>query len=214
MAGSNSATVEGLLLVFQTVPPQHDDEFRDWYMREHIPEREAIDGFVAIRRLDSIDKGQPRYMGVYEMSSTAVLERPEYVRLRKEGRTTWSIRMLERVSPARFICKALDPVPADKLNATRYVMAITGQAQEAGVSDLARWFDDVYKPAIANVEGVRLVRRFTAVGEPDKFVALIDVDSPDVLISESYLEQREKCGAERRFGRLRGSIAKVYEHAK
>lgn len=211
MAGSNSATVEGLLLVFQTVPPQHDDEFRDWYMREHIPEREAIDGFVAIRRLDSIDKGQPRYMGVYEMSSVAVLEEPEYVRLRKEGRTTWSIRMLERVSPARFICKALEPIPASRLKTTRFVMAIAGQAPESAVADLARWFDDVYKPAIAKVDGVRLVRRFIAVGEPDKFVALIDLENADVCTSESYLEQREKCGAERRFGRLRGLIAKVYE---
>lgn len=210
MAGSN-ATAGGLLLVFQTVPPQHDDEFRDWYTREHIPEREAIDGFVAIRRLDSLDKGQPRYMGLYEMSSVAVLDKPEYVRLRKEGRTTWSIRMLERVSPARFICKAIEPLPVGKLGSTRYVQAVTGQAPEAAIVDLARWFDETYKPAISKVEGVRLVRRFDAVGEPDKFVALIDIESPDVLTSDAYLEQREKCGAERKLGRLRGAITRVYE---
>jgi hypothetical protein len=212
MTSSKTGTAAGLLLVFQTVPPPHDDEFRDWYGREHIPEREAIEGFVSIRRMDSMDRGQPRYLGVYEMTSIAVLDKPEYVRLRKEGRTTWSIRMLERVSPARFTCKAVDPVPVDALGRTRYVLAIAGEAPEATIADLARWFDETYKPKLRNVEGVRLVRRFDAVGEPNKFVALIDLEHPDVCSSEAYLEQREQCGAERRFGRLKGLISKVYEY--
>ena len=212
--GNNTVTAGGLLLVFQTVPPQHDDEFRDWYMREHIPEREAIEGFVSIRRMDSMDQGQPRYLGIYEVTSIAVLQKPEYVRLRKEGRTTWSIRMLERVSPARYICTAAQPVAADMLGRTRYVLAVAGEGPENGVADLARWFDGVYAPAIRKVEGVRLVRRFDPVGETNKFVALIDLDDANVCSSDAYLEQREQCGAERRFGRLTGLISRVYEQQK
>jgi hypothetical protein len=206
-----SQTAAGLLLVFQTVPPQHDDEFRDWYGREHIPEREVIDGFVKLRRLDSVDQGQPRYLGVYEMTTLAVLDKPEYVRLRKEGRTTWSIRMLERISPARFTCKAIEPVPTEALGQTKYVQAIAGEGQPQTIAELNRWFDEVYKPKLRNVKGVRLVRRFDPVGEPNKFVALIDFDSADVLSSEAYLEAREQTGAERRFGRLSGLVAKLYE---
>src|SRR5437868_5523248 len=108
----------GLLLVFQTVPPAHDEEFREWYGREHIPERESIEGFVNLRRLDSVDQGQPRYLGVYEMTTLAVLDKPEYARLRKEGRTRWSIRMLERVSPARFTGAAVEPVQVEALAQT------------------------------------------------------------------------------------------------
>jgi hypothetical protein len=211
---TNSNTATGLLLVFQTVPPQHDEEFREWYGREHIPERQAIEGFVAIRRMDSMDLGQPRYLGVYELSSIAVLEKPEYARLRKEGRTTWSIRVLERVSPTRYICTAVAPVAVDAIGRTRYVLAITGESAEKTVADLAEWFDGVYAPAMRKVQGVRLVRRFNPVGEPNKFVALIDVDDANVCSSDAYLEQREQCGAERRFGRLSGLISKVYEQEK
>lgn len=210
MTNGNMAT--GLLLVFQTVPPQHDEEFRDWYTREHIPERQAIEGFVAIRRMDSMDQGQPRYLGVYELSSIAVLEKPEYVRLRKEGRTTWSIRLLERVSPTRYICTAVQPMAAETLGQTRFVMAVTGEGPAA--AELARWFDSVYAPAIGKVEGVRLVRRFDPVGEPTKFVALIDLEDANVCSTEAYLEQRERCGAERHFGRLNGLISRVYEQGK
>jgi hypothetical protein len=211
---TNSNMATGLLLVFQTVPPQHDEEFRDWYMREHIPERQAIEGFVAIRRMDSMDLGQPRYMGVYELSSIAVLEKPEYARLRKEGRTTWSIRVLERVSPARFICTAVQAAAVETLGQTRYVMAVTGEGPAATVAELAHWFDNVYAPAIRKVEGVRLVRRFDPVGEPTKFVALIDLEHANTCASDAYLEQRERCGAERRFGRLNALISKVYEQGK
>lgn len=214
MANTDTATTSGLLLVFQTVPPQHDEEFRDWYMREHIPERQAIDGFVSIRRLDSMDYGQPRYLGVYEVSSVAVLDKPEYVRLRKEGRTTWSIRMLERVSPQRYLCTAVQPVPVDAIGKTRYVLTAVGEGTERVVADLGRWFDDVYAPAIRKVDGVRLVRRFHAESEPTKFVALIDLEEATVCSTDAYLEQRERCGAERRFGKLEGLISKVYAHEK
>ncbi|MGZ5257629.1 MAG: hypothetical protein ACXWC0_08320 [Burkholderiales bacterium] len=214
MTNSSTVTATGLLLVFQTVPPQHDEEFRDWYGREHIPERQGIEGFVSIRRMDSMDQGQPRYMGIYELTSLAVLEKPEYVRLRKEGRTNWSIRMLERVSPARYICTAVQPIAADAIGRTRYVLALAGESSGQTVADLARWFDGIYAPALRKVDGVRLVRRFDSVGEPNKFVALIDLDHADVCSSDAYLECREQCGAERRFGRLRGFISKVYEQEK
>ena len=211
MTSKPSPLAAGLLLVFQTVPPQHDEEFRDWYTREHIPEREVIDGFVSIRRLDSTDLGQPRYLGVYELTSLAVLDKPEYVRLRKEGRTTWSIRMLERVSPARFTCNAVEPVAASEIAQTRCVMAIAGQGTQESVAELARWFDEVYRPALRKVDGVRLVRRFAPIGDAAAFVALIDVEQPDVCSSDAYFACREQTGAERRFGRLRGLVAKVYQ---
>lgn len=143
-----------------------------------------------------------------------MLDQPEYARLRKEGRTTWSIRMLERVSPTRYLCTAVQPVAVDALGKTAYVMALAGEGSTAGVAELARWFDSVYAPAISKVKGVRLVRRFDPVGEPTKFVALIDLENAGVSSSDAYLEQREKCGAERRFGRLSGLVAKVYEQEK
>ena len=212
MTTSSMNMATGLLLVFQTVPAQHDEEFRYWYAREHIPERQAIEGFVAIRRMDSMDQGQPRYLGIYELSSIAVLEKPEYARLRKEGRTAWSIRMLERVSPARYLCTAAQPAAVETLGQTQYVLALAGEGP--ATIELARWFDSVYAPAIRNVQGVRLVRRFDPVGEPTKFVALIDLERADVCSSEAYLEQRERSGAERHFGRLNGLISRVYEQGK
>ena len=90
-------------------------------------------------------------------------------------------------------------------------MAIAGEADPSAVVELSNWFDEVYKPAISQVEGVRLVRRFEVIGEPNKFVALIDVETPDVCSSDRYLERREQSGAERRFGKLRNLIARIYE---
>ncbi len=41
----------GLLLAMMEPPSNIEEEFADWYETEHVPEREAIEGFLSARRL-------------------------------------------------------------------------------------------------------------------------------------------------------------------
>ena|ERR1700680_1792959 len=53
-----------------------EDEFNDWYDREHIPLRMAVPGFLSAQRYRV--SGAPHYLVVYEMQSAAVLQSPSY----------------------------------------------------------------------------------------------------------------------------------------
>jgi hypothetical protein len=67
----------GLLHVMMDVDPAHEEELNHWYWEEHVPERMAIPGFLSARRFVA-KMGEPKYLAIYELESTDVLETPEY----------------------------------------------------------------------------------------------------------------------------------------
>ena len=68
---------EGLLYVEVDCPPALESELHAWYNLEHVPERLRIPGFASARRYAALE-GSPRWLAVYELANTAVLESPEY----------------------------------------------------------------------------------------------------------------------------------------
>ena len=56
-----------LLMVFTNIDSEHDFEFNQWYVEEHLPERLRAPGFLDAA-LYQATKGSPRYLAVYELS--------------------------------------------------------------------------------------------------------------------------------------------------
>jgi hypothetical protein len=86
---------KGLLLVMADIDPEDEDEFNRWYNQEHLPGRLSVPGFVSGRRYRAID-GSPKYLALYELESSEVLNSKEYRAVSKENETQWSKRMFKK----------------------------------------------------------------------------------------------------------------------
>ena len=82
------ANADGILVVWTDVLAEHEAEFNDWYLREHLHERFGVAGFLSARRLLAIE-GAPKYLAIYETRSVDVLLSPEYLHL-LQNPTPWS----------------------------------------------------------------------------------------------------------------------------
>jgi hypothetical protein len=90
------ATRFGFLLVMMQPPPAFEDEFNAWYDTEHIPERQAVPGFLSARRFVSIE-GHPRYLALYDLERRDVLDSEAYLNVSGDRFSPWTRRVTSRV---------------------------------------------------------------------------------------------------------------------
>jgi hypothetical protein len=74
------------------VAPEVKDEYDDWHVHEHTPERLAIPGFLRGSRWVSVD-GRNAYFILYELESLSVLTAGPYLE-RLNNPTPWSVKMM------------------------------------------------------------------------------------------------------------------------
>lgn len=69
---------KGVLAIWNGIAPGGEDEFVAWHVREHIPERVGIAGFLRGRRYVAIE-GKPKFFNFYETETPQVLTSPAYL---------------------------------------------------------------------------------------------------------------------------------------
>lgn len=69
---------KGVLAFWHDVAPGGEAEFDRWHLREHIPERVAVPGFLRCRRYATLG-GSPKYFYFYETESLDTLQSPAYL---------------------------------------------------------------------------------------------------------------------------------------
>ena len=79
---------EGALVIWNDVAPGSDGEFNHWHIKEHMPERLAVPGFLRGRRYTA-DSDYPRYFTLYETASVETLGSAPYL-ARLNAPTHWS----------------------------------------------------------------------------------------------------------------------------
>ena len=93
----------GVLAIWNGVEPGADDDFIEWHVLEHIPERVGIPGFLRGRRYIAVD-GHPRYFNFYETADPGVLTSPAY-KARLDDPTDWTRQNISRFrDTCRTIC--------------------------------------------------------------------------------------------------------------
>jgi len=85
---------KGMLLTSMDIDASDEAEFNQWYDREHLLERVAIDGFLEARRYVA-HRGSPKYLCLYSTATFGVLDSPEY-RTALMNPTDWSKKTLAR----------------------------------------------------------------------------------------------------------------------
>jgi hypothetical protein len=93
----------GVLAIWNGVEEGADQDFIEWHVLEHIPERVGIPGFLRGRRYIAVD-GYPRYFNFYETENPDVLTSSPY-RDRLNAPTDWTRQNIARFrDTCRTIC--------------------------------------------------------------------------------------------------------------
>jgi hypothetical protein len=81
-----------VLAFWHDVTVEGREEFDHWHIREHVPERLAVPGFLRFRRYEAV-RGPAAYFYFYETESVATLSSPAYV-ARLNDPTPWTRKVL------------------------------------------------------------------------------------------------------------------------
>lgn len=94
---------KGVLAIWNGIAPEAEADFVAWHIREHIPERVAVPGFLRGRRYVA-ERGHPRYFNFYEVESPQTLVSPAYV-ARLNAPSEWTRQVVRHFTDtSRTIC--------------------------------------------------------------------------------------------------------------
>ena len=95
-----------MLAIWNGITAAAEDEFVRWHVREHIPERVGLTGFLRGRRYVA-DSGHPKYFNFYETETPQTLQSEEY-RARLNAPTPWTQRVIKEFrDTSRTICEVV-----------------------------------------------------------------------------------------------------------
>ena len=83
----------GIFLVYTDIDPKFEEEFNAWYNTEHLGELLSLPGVIDAARY-VVEKGGPKYLAVYELTSADALQTAEFQKWRANP-SPWS----RRISP-------------------------------------------------------------------------------------------------------------------
>lgn len=94
---------KGVLAIWNGIAAEAEADFVAWHMREHIPERVAVPGFMRGRRYVA-EAGHPKYFNFYEVETPETLVSPGYV-ARLNSPSDWTKRVVRHFrDTSRTVC--------------------------------------------------------------------------------------------------------------
>lgn len=94
----------GVLAIWNGIADGRDDAFLEWHIKEHIPERIGVPGFLRGRRYKALE-GDPAYFNFYEVHTPQVLLSPAYL-ARLNDPTPWTRKVVATFTDtSRTICR-------------------------------------------------------------------------------------------------------------
>jgi hypothetical protein len=94
---------QGVLAIWNGIAPDAEGDFVAWHVREHIPERVAVPGFLRGRRYVAV-AGTPKYFNFYETESPDTLASPPYLQ-RLNAPSDWTKRVVHHFrDTSRTVC--------------------------------------------------------------------------------------------------------------
>ncbi len=199
---------QGLLMTFTEVPPDLENDFNEWYNREHLDERINIPRFRRARRYEGIDAGI-KYFTTYEALTSDDIASPAYLDVLKE-QTEWSRSIMPQFSKwHRMPCR----VVADHTHGMGAALSLLRLFPDPAQTDeLVAWlnggaFEELNKsPGIvgacaASVDldaDARLAAAFGQTLDPDQnieWAILVEGTDPDQTTATARVHLTERLSA-------------------
>jgi hypothetical protein len=137
-----------VLAIWNGIAPEAEADFVAWHVREHIPERVGLPGFLRGRRYVASD-AEPAYFNFYETASAAALTSPAYL-ARLDQPTPWTRRVVAHFrDTSRTVC---DVVASLGIGEGGWVETIRLTARPG--YDLSASLPDGVMPAVLQSPGI------------------------------------------------------------
>jgi hypothetical protein len=176
----------GALIVALDFSACQEDEFHDWYDTEHLPERQRIPGFGVCERWISI--ADPKIgVATYDLESADILEGATYKAIAGDNLSVWSKRLGKQYK--RLLRSDGDQTNPGDLAAPAGAGGLLVNAMNVApdhVADFNAWYDQEHLPALREVPGTIMARRFQSRAGTHKFLAVYHLQSPDVVLTEAW----------------------------
>lgn len=201
----------GLFAVWLHVPPAYEDEFNAWYNTEHIQQITSIPGFINGRRYMALE-GMPKYLALYELHDETITAGSEFQHVLTNP-TPWSARMREFYKDYRLrntyrLIFTAGEAPAKD---APHVYVVKTDIPAAIEQDFNDWYDKEHAPALASVPGCFRARRFLALDGQPKYMAVYEIDAPDVIKSAAWAKARDTAWTEKIRPHLQNLDRRVYQ---
>jgi hypothetical protein len=153
----------GVLAIWNGIAAGYEGEFLEWHVKEHIPERVAVPGFLRGRRYVSVD-GTPAYFNFYETETYQVLSSQPYL-ARLNDPTPWTRKVVSNFKDtSRTIC---DVAHSAGQGVAAWIETIQLQTS-LDAPDFSRRMTAQLLPQIATQRGVTGVHLLRGVPEANK----------------------------------------------
>ena len=153
----------GVLAIWNGIAAGYEGEFLEWHVKEHIPERVAVPGFLRGRRYVSVD-GTPAYFNFYETETYQVLSSEPYL-ARLNDPTPWTRKVVSNFKDtSRTIC---DVAHSAGQGVAAWIETIQLQTS-LDAPDFSRRMTAQLLPQIATQRGVTGVHLLRGVPEANR----------------------------------------------
>ncbi len=191
-----------LLVYTDLVDPKYDEEFNAWYNTQHVPDLQALPGFLDAARYVAT-KGGPRCLAAYELESADALQTPEY---KNRPIPPWDRRMSPRIVGKNFARVVGEQIYPDGPEQAERGMAPALQIGRMSVpedleAEWNAWYNGEYVPAYRKVPGVIYARRFRVVEGEVRYTTVYEFEDEKVSESVEWNYQRENSSP--KSGRMR-----------
>jgi hypothetical protein len=187
----------GLLAVWLHVPPEREDEFNAWYNTEHIQQITSIPGFIDGRRYMALE-GVPKYLALYELHDETITAGSEFQHVLTNP-TPWSARMRDFYQGYRIrnTYRLLFTAGQAAAKDAPYVYIVKTDIPASIEPDFNEWYNKEHVPALASVPGCLRARRFLAVDGQPKYMAVYELENPEVIKGTAWAEARDTAWTEK-----------------
>ncbi|GEM_PF-2680711 len=178
----------GLLFAILEPPEAMEEEFNDWYDTEHIPERAAIPGILTCQRF-VYPAGSPRYLALYDLENTAVMESEAYRNVGPGHYSPWTQRINRHARV--FIRRVYEQTFPGKTCLSDKVGTLVLQEYDVrpGKEVLVdQWFAHRLSPSLQEMAGHLSTRRFVCIDASPRYLTLIEFEDPRLVENERFRE--------------------------
>ena len=188
-----------------------EEEFNEWASTRHISDLMDA-GFLSAVRFRAV-KGAPRYLHMYELSSSEILASEKYDNVRARDETGAGLRdAILNHSAAVFSQDVAVNVPSDVRSdggpiggiGSRFMITVRMEVDPAASQELVRWHREEHIPTLLQADGMltgRLCHRIglhpqTPCHEPE-WLSIYEMESHDTLKDPKVKEANETDWAQR-----------------
>jgi hypothetical protein len=178
---------QGLLIAGFDFSEASAEEFHDWYDLEHVPEREAVQGFgTCARWLD--EANDTRAIATYDLDTMNVLDSDAYLAIAYDNLSPWSKRVTGKCARLiRFEGEHIGPpATAPARSAVGAVLLNAMNIAPENEADFNAWYDEEHLPALCAVAGTLSARRYVGRAGTHRYVALYQLENASVTRSDAW----------------------------